>query len=202
MRCFACLGLFAVSLSSAFASVESRFDTDAEGWLGVNLAFPSLNVLSTDVPTWVSGTIRVVENGSGLYVFGAPSAYLGNKSEYYGGELSFDLASATSDGIAYPTVMLRGNGVVLYTSLAAPSPSLQRYATRLNESFWFNGLGQAATAAEFHTALSNLDSLGILADWTSATVDTTTLDNVVMTPEPATMAALALGLIMLRKRRK
>jgi len=203
MRCFASVGLLAFCLTS-FATVQSRFDVDAEGWLGVNLAFPSLTVLGTDAPTWISGTIQVVESGSGLYVFGAPAPYLGDKSSYYNGEIEFDLASATADGIPYPTVMIRGNGVVLYTQLAPPSPSLQRYATRFNESFWFNGLGQAATAGEFQNAISNLDSLAILADWTTDTVDTTTLDNVRLSepvPEPGTLAVLGLGALRLRRRR-
>lgn len=196
---FGCLGAI------ASANITSDFQDGADGWMGVNVSFPGLEVLNTVSPTWTGNSITVTESGSGLFVLAAPTKFLGNQSSYLGGTVSFQLASATSDGVSYPNLLLRGNGRILYHETPAPNSSLTFYEFSLAASGWKNELGQVATQSEMENVLSNLDVFAVNADWTTGGTDEVELDNVVMAapvPEPATLISLGVGAFMLRRRRR
>ena len=192
-----------VSAISA-ADVVSDFETGTDDWLGVNVSFPGLVPLNTVVPSWTGHSITATEEGSGLFVLAGPSKFLGDQSAYLGGHVSFQLADAVSDGVPYPNLLLRGNGTVLYFETSAPGTSLTNFDIALTPTGWKDGTGAAATQAQFNSAFSNLDVFAVNADWKTSGTDSVELDNVRMAspvPEPATMAALSLGVGILLRRR-
>lgn len=190
---------------AAHADVTSDFETGTDGWLTVNVAFPTLTVLGTHTPTWTGHTITDTEfQGNGLLVIAAPAKYTGDLSSYYGGTVSYQLSDAISDGVAYPNLLLRGNGTVLYYTTAAPATTLTPYSISLKPTGWLTGLGTTPTESEFKAVLSNLDVFAINADWKTAGMDSYELDNVVVhaVPEPASMVALGMGALALFRRRR
>lgn len=204
MRRFFLLTLIAAS-GLASASAYSDFEADADGWLGVNVAFPTLEVLGTVTPTWTGHSITVTEQGSGLFVLAAPSKFLGNQSICLGGIVSFQLSDTVADGVPYPSLLLRGNGTILYYETPAPGTTLTDFMVELAPTGWKNGTGAQATQAEFNSVFSNLDVFAINADWKTGGTDSVELDNVMMlapVPEPMTFAILGAGLVAIARRRQ
>lgn len=199
----------ALSSSFASASVFSTFDFDNEGWSAVNVSPVDLSILETHAAGW-SGE-RLVESESsftmpGLFVLSAPSKFLGDQSEYYDAVATFQLSDAQIDGTAYPSLLLRGNGIAIgFTAGQLPTPAGELFSVPLFETGWVKFGGGAVTKAEFQSVLSNLDVFAINADWRLGGTDDVTLDNVALltpVPEPATWAALGLGVAGLMRRRK
>jgi len=60
---------------------------------------------------------------------------------------------------------------------------------------------RVATATDIFTVLSTMNQFGINADQQSGS-DYTRLDNVALVPEPASLSAISLGLLILAKRRR
>lgn len=203
MRNILTLAILATS-GIASASVMSDFETDADGWLGVNVSFPSLDPLNTVAPTWTGHTITVTEQGSGLFVLAAPSKFLGDQSINLGGIVSFQLSDTVADGVPYPSLLLRGNGTILYYETLAPGTTLTDFVVSLTPTGWKNGTGVQASQAEFDSVFSNLDVFAINADWKTGGTDLVELDNVMMlapVPEPTTLFVLGLGAAWIAKRR-
>ncbi len=203
MRYHLLLTAFAIS-SLASADTFSDFGSGDDGWLAVNVAFPSLDVLNTWSPTWTGSTINASEQGSGLFVLAAPAKFRGNQMNFLGGTVTFQLSDSVVDGIAYPNLLLRGNGTILYFETPAPGPSLTSYSVNLNPTGWKNATGVAASQSEFNSVFSNLDVFAINADWKTGGIDYVELDNVRISapvPEPATLGTLAFGVLCLRRRR-
>lgn len=198
------LALIAAS-GIASASAYSDFEADADGWLGVNVAFPSLEVLGTANPTWTGHSITVTEQGSGLFVLAAPSKFLGNQSICLGGIVTFQLSDTVADGVPYPGLLLRGNGTILYYETPAPGTTLTDFMVELTPTGWKNGTGAQATQAEFNSVFSNLDVFAINADWKTGGTDSVELDNVMMlapVPEPMTVPVLGIGAAWTATRRR
>ncbi len=147
--------------------------------------------------SWNAGHLEATEFAGDVFVLLAPEKFRGDKSSYLGGTFSFDLADATRDGIAYPNLILKGNGLAIAYSTPAPSAAGTRYDFSLTPDGWKTLTGAKPTQAQFNSVLDSLDIVAINADWTTAGTDIVKLDNVVMTPvpEPAMMASLGLGLL-------
>lgn len=204
MRYFLTLAILAIA-GVAKASVSSDFETGSDGWLGVNVAFPSLDPLNTVVPSWTGHTITATEEGSGLFVLAAPSKFLGNQSINLGGIVSFQLSDTVADGVPYPSLLLRGNGTILYYETPAPGTSLTDFIVSLTPTGWKNGSGVQASQSEFNSVFSNLDVFAINADWKTGGTDSVELDNVMMlapVPEPMTLFVLGMGATWMATRRR
>ena len=182
----ACL-LVLACVSRGHADVTSTFDSDSENWTAVSHPFRShVEAPSTsDLPydgTFGNpvGSVRLgdVYPNTGV---SAPPQYLGDKSAYYGGTLTYDIYIRFSDDIAYPAVVLNGGTMSLYYD--APSPQVDEWETvvvELNESGWtVSGSTTPASQAQLQEVLANLVGLYIDIEWNTGP-DDTSVDNVTL----------------------
>jgi len=207
----ACMVVFACFVGSAavdeaHAAVSSTFDTDADGWTAVgNGAGSIVYSPATGNP---GGAVTITDVDNGYAYFQAPAKFLIPGA--YNGQLSFDLSvSATGpDPIAFPVqVALEGNSLTLLLGLTNPTGSLVNYTFDLVETAgWrivgsrnivYSPGGTAPTQAQLQGVLDNLTGIYINADHTNGTTGTgtteiATLDNVILTPEPSSLAMLGI----------
>lgn len=193
---------------SAYA--VSRFDLGTEGWrvadLPQSLGNPPPVVSYFDLE-WSAtggnpfGYVHKEDPSSEWFWFSAPANFLGDKSGTYGTSLSFDLASTGSDGVPYAGVILVGAGYALYRELQPPAPGFTRYEVPLVKGEWKVGAVDGATASDFQIqqVLGALTALYINADWETG-YETTSLDNVVLAPEPAALVLGLCGVLILTRR--
>ncbi len=198
----------------ARADITSTFDTDSEGWQAANVSTSTFLPIEPNRPTtWNAGHIEASESmftQSGAFILLAPQKYNGDLSGYLGGTVSYRLSDDTHDvGIVQPNLLLVGTDVATGNLLAigyattAPDPSGTNYTIPLSASGWITSSLQPVTATQFSSVLSHLVGFGIGADWTSNATDFVTLDNVrvAAVPEPATFAAVGLGMLAFVRRR-
>ncbi|MBC8136913.1 MAG: PEP-CTERM sorting domain-containing protein [Fibrella sp.] len=197
-------GLLSVLLVSSVMAhaqlVTSTFDADTEGWGEFN---------DGGTPTWVpaggnpGGTVSVVDQGAGsFWAFVAPAKFLGSKSDFYGGSLSYDIRSNQVPNAApMPTVTLVGNGTTLVAELASATTGWTANNIVLDETApWrVTTLGGAVpTPVQFQSVLSNVTALRIRGEYRNG-ADTGFLDNVrmagvaVTVPETNALALFALA---------
>jgi hypothetical protein len=196
--------------SAAPPTVTSSFDSDAEGWTVRDLLPPFGGGQAVQ---WLAGGQIASTDLNSWNVFSAPLAYLGDKSAYLGGSLSFDLSDTVADAdasTAYPTLALRSGLVALVWFGGAPGTALTSFAATLAPSAaWQRVVGGnqdnltliPATAADFAAVLGSLQAVQINADWYDGGApvnDFSVLDNVRLAapvPEPTTACMLGLGLL-------
>lgn len=193
----------------------ARFETGNEGWLVANI---------TDLPgagtaaTWDSANQRITATDIYTWTtFSAPADLLGNRVAFYGGTLSFDLQDTLKDDNAdsIATFGIAAGATAMFWFGGSPSTTtLTTFTATLdeNDSRWRIGgspldigTGTAPTAAQFQAVLGSLTMLRINADWRTAGVDVSTLDNVVLqsaVPEPAPAVLLAAGIAALAWRQQ
>jgi alkaline phosphatase D len=138
--------------------------------------------------------------------FVAPAKFLGDKESAYGGTLSYDIKISDSDGLypwKYPDVGLTGGGISI-SWYELSSPNVGVWTSRnisLEPAEWWKSDNTNPTIAEMKQVLGNLTGLFIRAEYKGGP-DYAYLDNVVLTPEPATVALLGLGALSLLRRKK
>jgi hypothetical protein len=221
-RMLAVISLALFQQLASAAVVESRFDTDADGWDGItfnNVANSWFALEGNDNPYTLGysstggnpgGYVSFVDPNFGDSYFRAPAAYRGNLSAYAGGTLSFDRSDISGGGSPYvnPLVALVSGNTVIVNGGAAPTlyPDWSSYSFGLNAAGWrFNSLGGAAVSdAEFALVLANVSALYISAEAWSPVVETGNLDNVRLAspvPVPAALLMFAPALLALTPRR-
>jgi len=179
------------SSSLAAQLVTSTFAGTNEGWTVNGFAYSGhLGGIGAGVAASFdategqpAGSVRVGD-AFGETCFQAPAAFLGDKSAYYGGTLSFDILIRTTDATAYPATMLVGAAKTLFYVM--PSPPVGAWLSRsvpLTETGWkVNGwTGPPATQVDLQTVLGALQKLLINSEWHTGS-DDTNLDNVVLQP--------------------
>lgn len=202
--------------AGAATTVSSTFDTDADGWGYGSWQGVGGNVLPVTYDA--AGGLITSTYGFAGWGYIAPIKFLGDKSDFIGGSLTFDLSSAFND---YPgkrplVVFSSKNGTRMFGNLAGgPSPQLGSFNIALSTSSFQTGSdinqGPRVTDDLFRSIMADLRQIEIYADW-SPNVDTVKLDNVIMSgpgagavPEPATWAMMILGFgaagTMMRRRR-
>jgi hypothetical protein len=205
----------AIALSSvaAQADITSTFDQDVEGWSFFNDA---RNFIWTDAVGSPPGAIRATDVGDGrIWYFAASSAYLGNMSSFYGGNLSWDiigLQGSQTSIAGRADVMIAGGGLTLGLAMNV-LPVLNQWtswqATLSTDFDWrvISDIGDGivsptvATEAQIRDVLSDLTGLYIRGEYTNGS-DSAGLDNVILTPSPASWAALGLAGLMGTRRRR
>ena len=221
----ALLSLLAVLLPPPVQAgpILSTFDQTAEGWTALTASGNVFGVPATGAtPVLVynpSGFILVDDIDSEDTFFRAPSAFLGNQSYAFNGNLTFSLFTNPNGGTnAYsgPTVVLKGAGMTLIYALPT-QPAIANQWVNVSVplapgAFW--GLnswpgGPQPNAAQFQAVLSNLQELWISGETIFGIVETSGLDNVhlpsaadIPEPSPAVFAgigALALGVLRVRR---
>jgi hypothetical protein len=214
---FFSLILFSSEVSAL--SVSSTFDANAEGWCRESRNFFNNFVLSSSgSPTHQAsggnpgGHIFFTEPSSVSDFFCAPSSYLGDKSVFLGGTLSFDLQSpnAIVANAGFLALLVSGSTILVFDSTQTVGPNWTSILVPLEPAPGWKVVASgclttntcaAANSSQFQTVMSNLTALNIRGDWTTG-VDTGRLDNVTMTPEPASIVLLLLGLFGLARRER
>lgn len=200
------LGLLSAVTSVAQAGVLHTFDTSAQ-IAGYGKA-PGSDPASTI--TWLAtggnpdGFLRYNEaTTGGEDRMALPGAFLGDKSGYFGGELSFD--HRLSGGSSYANTRLNdvefvGGGLILQYDL--PTPGLNAWVSHVipldASGAWINSAtGLAATPSEILSALGDLTAIYLHVDFRLGGVERSDFDNIRMVPEPASVSLALLGAIML-----
>ncbi|MBI5766901.1 MAG: IPT/TIG domain-containing protein [Verrucomicrobia bacterium] len=196
--------------------IISDFATGASGWTVASLSALTSNnysVVGTYAPTYTAtggnpgGFISSTDPDGGDFMFSAPAAFLGNKSAYVGGTLSYDLNHPVG-AVDYQAtdVVLAGNGTRLIwqasPAIVPPASGWMTVTVPLAPSAqWRLGTndGPLATASDFQTVLGNLTAVYLRGEYTFG-AETTGLDNVILAspvtppailthPVPATVVA-------------
>jgi len=199
--------LFGPWSGSAGASiVQSTFDSDKEGWKVFGDA-------TSSEPTYVAtggnpgGYLLANDRAvGGIWYWKAPAKFMGNHSGAYGDTLSYDLRQTpTSSQINRVDIFLVGGGITLvYDTSYNPGLNWTPYSIGLTETAgWDIGSlgGAAPTQAQMQQVLGNITDLQIRGEFVNGN-DTGRLDNVVMTPEPATLILISACLPLLLNRKR
>ncbi len=153
--------------------IPSAFDNDADGWTIVGDAQGGSNLEASYSPFKGlddSGYIYADDDvAGGVWYFSAPSKYLGNRSAFLGGELSFWLIqdSRMNNQFEARDVVIGGNGTEISLRFESfPALTWTKYSIKLDASEgWLNESDQAATSAELTAVLGNMTSLLIRGEY-------------------------------------
>ncbi len=190
IACFLAL----TSAALAGSPIESTFDTDAEGW---SIFSDGQNFTWTDQFGNPGGSIRATDVVAGdFWSFSASEAFLGDKSGFFGGELSWDIYGIIGNQALTnrADVMLVGGGVQIGINLPVmpQNGAWTSWSVLLDTSEdWrrVSSLGGAslqstpATSDDIVTVLGNLEAMYIRGEYTNGN-DSTALDNVRLAPPP------------------
>jgi len=190
-----CLSWLAPSLGTQQAKpIASTFDRGPDGWRASS--FPDYGpydqVLGPTTPEWSAtgghpgGAIFMVDPlPNSNFCFDAPAAYLGDKHQYYGGQLRYELKSeGGAESFDEVDVILLSPGLVLvHDTPGKPASAWLSFSIPLTETEWKVGklAGRPVTKAEFERALAHVMALRIRGEFQNGR-DTGWLDNVVLLP--------------------
>ncbi|MCT4554418.1 MAG: tandem-95 repeat protein [Pelagimonas sp.] len=171
-----------VTVGNPSGDIVADFDSDAEGW---STSGDATNFGFAATGGNPDGHIRADDQGTGdTWYFEASSAFLGDRSAYSGGTLSYDQRqSNTGSQFDAPDVVLSGNGMTLVLNVAPnPTTLFTSYSVFLDtRSDWrIDTLsGTVATQAQIDAVLGDLTGLSIRGEFRAGS-DSGFLDNVVM----------------------
>lgn len=170
----------------------SSFDLDPDGWTiyddGAGPVYYPAGGVS-------GGYIFGSDLGTGQYWYwNAPAKFLGDKSAYYGGSLSFHQYQTLTNNQSNRTdIVLIGGGITLnYDTPYNPGLTWTYYFVTLNEGAgWVDAAtGNAPTQAQMQTVLTNLQTLRIRGEYRSG-ADSGGMDEVLLTAPPPTATPTA-----------
>lgn len=161
--------------------LKSTFDTDADGWTKHTPSDAGTNLVWYSTGGNPDGYIRLNDAAQGVTDwFAAPAKFLGNKSQFYGGVLKFDMKHSLNLTGSQVGVRFIGNGITIQATINRPNQTWQTYSIPLAVGSWtVQATGSLATQEEILQVLSNILTFNIHGDWRSG-VEQTSLDNVMM----------------------
>ncbi len=187
------------------AQLSYTFDADNQGWQQGNLDTASMTLSNLGPAQWNSGGF-IDGPDFAAFAFHVSPILTGSHEWAYGHEISFDYRTDFSDNTVYPFLVL-GNGTeaIFQQALITTSPTFGHYSYNLSAAggwaYFHAGAVSAATETDIRHVLSTMTQFGVNADEHSGQ-DYSALDNVSVVPEPASVLALASGLVALIRRRK
>lgn len=195
-------GLFALAATGSAQLLSYTFDSDNQGWRQGDFNSTTLALTDIGPATWNSGGFITGTDFAGWAFHLSPVL---NADFSSATEVRFDFATQFSGGLFPLLVLTNGTEAIYREEAPAGSPNSVTYAYDLTSANgWKYGNGSSlrnATLADIENVMSNLSRIGVSSDIANGS-DSTRLDNVQLVPEPATMLALAGGLLAFRKRRK
>ena len=155
-------------------TISSTFDTGMDGWSSVGGA-DSLAWKDTggSPDGYLEGTDS---DASPIWYFDAPGKFLGDRSAYYGGIMSFAIRKSSFDGTLATTdedVLLTGGGLTLAIKTTFTSGPWVTFNLKLSDlGSWRVGswAGSSATEAQIRTVLQDLQSIRIRGDYYGADI--------------------------------
>jgi hypothetical protein len=201
--------LLIINVSSAVPIAVSTFDSGDEGWLVVSTLGHSGS------PDWSAtggnpgGYIYDTDMDGGWWGFLAPEKFLGDASDAFGSTLTFDFYGDTIQHETAAVVLAdtTGIGIITYVDLPdSPGQIAHREVTLNNSQTWYvydfiNDVQYGvANNGDILDALLDLGYLLLgaeFADGYGAEGELVAYDNVILNPEPATIALFALGALFL-----
>ncbi|WP_167858437.1 tandem-95 repeat protein, partial [Methylobacterium nonmethylotrophicum] len=177
-------------------NISSNFDSTTEGWTGLSVYIYDSNSTSVRSTAWYNAQVDYYYYWNGSYYssypiysgsiyqssassypssngqfeyFSAPSAYLGNKSQFYGGEISFHQWAEAGTDQADDVVITGANGKTIvfdinqYSGWSYQSIYLDvRSAWKLQQTSTINDIENInATSDDIKSVLSNVSSIRI-----------------------------------------
>lgn len=194
-----------VLATAAQANLLYTFDADNQGWRQSDFNPTTLELNDIGPATWNAAGYIEGPDFAGWAFHTSPLLSGGYQLAT---DIRFDFAADFADVQAYPFVVLASASGAIYQEVAPPADGqFHSYVFDLTTAgSWMygdvNGL-RSATMTDITSVLGGLTRIGVNADVASG-ADFTRLDNVQLTavPEPATMAALGIGLASLMRRRR
>lgn len=193
---------------AAHAGFSFTFDTGSQGWTKGDLSnLVDLQVNVAGPANWDSaGFLRGYDHASYAFLFSPDLG--GGHGSLFGQNLTLDFQSNGAQA-KIPFLVLQSSTDTLVLEKAIPaSAGLLPYSISLSASEdWsinssdYHGTAVLATNAQIQAVLNDLRFVGVTTDLASGS-DSTMLDNVNAVPEPGTLAALALGVLAARRRRR
>lgn len=202
------------STSASMTTITSTFDNGAEGWGGSDdfTAFQWSNEEGN-----LAGAIQARDRGLGpIWKYAASSAYWGDRSDFLGGTLSWEILGITGSQTSVfnrADVILRGGGLEIgidtdlqplvgtWVGETVVLDASQNW--KIVSNFAGGNLSSTdATQAQILQVLSNLDGLFIQGEYTNG-ADASALDNVelkVPASGTATFGAVCASLLLRRRR--
>lgn len=214
--------LFLLALTSGTFSLlhggviaSSTFDAGVEGWSAVaaNPFAAGYDVVSSSPAVFQpaggnpGGYAETDDLDNNDTLFVAPAAYLGNLLAAIGGTLTYDLLYNNALDYNGNDLVIKGGGIVLKYDRPIPALTPNGW-TSLSVTLgpgagWTNHTtGLAATLADFQQAFVSVTDLWVMAEFTNGVVETTGIDNVVLSdagdvPEPSTGLLMGAGAVLL-----
>lgn len=209
------LSALALTAGQALSGVAYSFDDDEMGWSIVNdgTGFMWDDTIGNNG----DGAIRARDVVSGnIWMFSAPSEYLGNLGGLYGNTISYDIlgitGSHTNLGGDRADIILQGAGLSIGID-AGTQPVNDQWTSasalvsvaadwRILSSFSDATLtGSLATQGQIESVLGDMTGFYIRGEYTNGG-DATAIDNVDFVPAPSTIALLGLGGLATTRRRR
>ncbi len=178
------------------ASVESTFSGGTEGWTIVDNG-------DNAPPVARNGAIHGKEDEGDIdWFYVAPAKFLGDKSGFHGGTISFYLAQAQTDSqFDAPDIRLIGANMTLTADAGSnPGKAWTRYDVALNlAGNWHNSTqDRTATEADLKRVLQNLAALQIRGEFRIGE-DASSLDTVVLSDTKPLLPTLSTQLADLNR---
>jgi hypothetical protein len=166
-------------------SICTELTSGTDGWTGAALSTANLAQVVQTLPIShdAGGWISLTDQDNQWTTFAAPAKYLGDRSDWLGGQIALDmLHTTTGTRIDGPMVFLVSGDIVLCSPWTMPTDSWQHYIIPLRPAGWHLNThnGPEPTLAQMLDVLSNLQSMYIIADYVSG-VETTSIDNICIT---------------------